>query len=173
MMRAGGQRFGVRYVAFITMCRCLGYASPGVNLPGCQPPGSNRMPSSVRRTDVSRPRRAFTLGVVAAAVAVALTGCSVLGSSKPDAGPVAQPSGSVTATPSQPPASQSPSPSPSASPSDSDSPAAPGAASVVITAGGSTVSDAKIDIVAPLAVAATDATLTSVKVTGGSGDVTG
>lgn len=122
------------------------------------------MPSSARRFRVSRPRRAFTLGVVAAALAIALTGCNILDTSKPDAGPGATPSGAVTATPSQG-TDETPTPSPT--------PAPAGSASVTIKADGSTVSDARIDIVTPLTVSATDATLTSVEVTGGSTSVKG
>ena len=122
------------------------------------------MPSSARRFDVSRPRRAFTLGVVAAAVAIALTGCNILDTSKPDAGTGATASGAATATPSQG-ATETPTPSPT--------PAPAGSASLTIKAGGSTVSDAKIDIVTPLTVSASDATLTSVKVTGGDTSVKG
>lgn len=119
------------------------------------------MPSSARPFGVSRPRRAFTLGVVAAAVAIALTGCNILDTSKPDAGPGATPSGAVAATPSQ-----GTDETPTATP-------APAVASVTIKAGGSTVSDAEIDIVTPLTVSATDATLTSVEVTGGDTSVQG
>lgn len=101
------------------------------------------------------------LAAVAAATGVALTSCGLLDTSKPDAGPVASPSGPSTSSPSQGTVA-SPSPSPSPTPSQ----ASP--ASVTIKAGGSSISDAKIDIVTPLTVAATDATLTSVKVTGSS-----
>lgn len=124
------------------------------------------MPSFVRRLGIVRSRRAFTLGVVAVAVATALTGCSLLDTSKPDAGSAASPSGTATATPSHGGAdTTTPSPSPSTAPA--------GPASVTIKAGGSTMSDAKIDIVTPLTVAAIDATLTSVKVTGGDATVKG
>lgn len=120
------------------------------------------MPSSTRRFGVSSPRQAFTLGVAAVALAVALTGCNVLNTSKPDAGSTPTVGRSGTAVPS---------PSPGATDTSKPSPAAEPA--VTITAGGSTVSDAKIDIIAPLTVAATDATLTSVKVTGGDASVEG
>lgn len=122
------------------------------------------MPSVQRRFGVSRPARAITLGAVAIAVAVALTGCSLLDTSKPDAGAgVTTPSASVAAPGSD----ETPSPSPSAT----AAPAEP--ASVTIKAGGSTVSDAKIDIVTPLTVDAGGAALTSVKVTGGDTTVKG
>jgi len=114
---------------------------------------------------VARPRRVFTLGVLATAVAIALSGCNILDTSKPDAGSTATPSGATAHTPS-PGSTATPSPSPSAAPSA-------GPASVTIKAGGSTISDATIDIVTPFTVATTDATLTSVKVTGGNSSVTG
>lgn len=122
------------------------------------------MPSSAPRFGGSRPRRAFTLGVVAAAVAIALTGCKILDTSKLDAGPAASPSGTATSAPSQGTA-DTPTPSPT--------PAPAGVASVMIKAGGSTVSDAKIDILTPLTVAVTDATLTSGEVTAGDTSVRG
>ncbi len=107
------------------------------------------------------------LGVVATAVAIALSGCSLLDTSKPDAGSTAAPSGAVTPTPSEG-ASETPTASPAPAPVG---PA--GSASVAIKAGGSSISDAKIDLVTPLTVAATNATLTSVQVTGGDGSVKG
>jgi lipoprotein-anchoring transpeptidase ErfK/SrfK len=121
------------------------------------------MPAIPRRFGVSRSRRAITLGAVAVAFAVALTGCGLLDTSKPDAG-AAAPTPSATATPAA-------SAGTDETPSPTPAPAAP--ASVTIKAGGSTVSDAKIDIVTPLTVDAGSATLTSVKVTGGDSDVKG
>lgn len=127
------------------------------------------MSSSVSRFGVSGPRRALSLGVVAVAAAIALSGCNLLDSTKPDAGPGTTASTGVTGGPSQMPGATA-SPSPTAAPD----PAGPGRpAAVTIKAGGSTVTDAKIDIVTPLSVAATGATLTSVTVTGGDTSVEG